>query len=149
MSENNANDVVVTPWHVWLIGVVALLWNFGGAMDYFMTQTRNEEYMSAFTAEQLEFFYGMPTWAVGTWAIAVWGSVLGTLLLLMRRGYAVWVFLASLIAMSLTAFQNYALSNGMEIMGDSFALGFTATIFLISIALFLYARAMHARNVLI
>ncbi len=149
MFENNENDVVVTPWHLWVIGVVALLWNSVGAMDYVMTQTRNEEYMSAFTPEQLEFFYGIPTWAVATWAIAVWGSVLGTVLLLMRRGYAVWVFLASLIAMSLTAFQNYALSNGMEIMGDPFALGFTAAIFLISLALFLYARAMQQRKILV
>lgn len=148
MTEENEKDFVRTPWHLWVIGVVALLWNSMGAMDYFMTQTRNEEYMSAFTPEQLEFFYGIPTWAVGTWAIAVWGSVLGAVLLLLRRSYAVWVFLASFIGMTLTAFQNYALSNGMEIMGDPFALGFTAAIFLIALALFLYARAMYARSVL-
>jgi len=149
MSDIDEENVEATPWHLWVVGVVALLWNSAGAMDYFMTQTRNEAYMSAFTPEQLEFFYGIPSWAVATWAIAVWGSVLGAVLLLLRRRYAVWVFLASLVAMTLTAFQNYVLSNGMEIMGDAFALGFTAAIFLISLLLFLYARAMHARKILI
>jgi hypothetical protein len=36
----------------------------------------------------------------------------------------------------------------MEVSGDAFSLTFTAAIFLIALALFLYARAMHKRNVL-
>jgi hypothetical protein len=149
MSETNETDVERTPWHLWVIGVVALLWNAMGALDYVMTQTRNEEYMSNFTPEQLSFFYGFPAWVDAAWAIAVWGGVLGTLLLLIRRRYAVWVFLASLIAMVITAFQNYVLSNGMEIMGDPFTLGFTAAIFLAALALLLYARAMQKRKILV
>ena len=35
-----------TPWHLWLVGVLATIWNSGGAVDYTMTQTRNESYMS-------------------------------------------------------------------------------------------------------
>jgi hypothetical protein len=149
MSDTREVGVESTPWHLWVIGVVALVWSAMGAMDYVMTQTRNEAYMSAFTPEQLSFFYGIPAWAIATWAIAVWGGVLGALLLLIRRRHAVWVFLASLIAMVITTFQNYVLSNGIEIMGDAFALGFTATIFLFALAFFLYARAMHKRKILV
>ena len=149
MSEQHETDIARTPWHLWAIGVLALLWSAMGAMDYVMTQTRNEAYMSSFTPEQLAFFYGIPAWAVATWAIAVWGGVLGALLLLLRRRHAVWVFLASLIGMAITAFQNYGLSNGMEIMGDAFSLGFNALIFLLSLTFFLYARAMRERKVLI
>ena len=149
MSETNETEVERTPWHLWVIGVVALLWSAMGALDYVMTQTRNEEYMSNFTPEQLSFFLGFPAWVDAAWAIAVWGGVLGALLLLIRRRYAVWVFLASLIAMVITAFQNYVLSNGMEIIGDAFTLGFTAAIFLVALALFLYARAMQQRKILV
>ncbi len=149
MSETREADVESTPWHLWVIGVVALVWSAMGAMDYVMTQTRNEAYTSSFTPEQLSFFYGIPSWAVATWAIAVWGGVFGALLLLIRRRHAVWVFLASLIAMVITTFQNYVLSNGMEIMGDAFSLGFTAAIFLFALAFFLYARAMHKRKILV
>ena len=149
MSEVNEIDVVRTPWHLWVIGIVALLWSAMGALDYVMTQTMNEAYMSQFTAEQLAFFTGFPTWVVAAWAIAVWGGVLGGLLLLFRQRYAVWVFLASLIAMSITAFQNYVLSSGMEVMGDAFSLMFTAVIFLLALAFFLYARAMEKRKVLV
>lgn len=148
MSETSETKDPMTPWHLWVVGIVALLWSAMGAMDYLMTQTKNEAYMSAFTPEQLEFFYGLPAWAVATWAVAVWGGVLGAILLLFRRRHAVGVFLASLIAMVITAFQNYVLSNGMEVMGDAFSLSFTAAIFVVALALFLYARTMHRRNIL-
>ena len=136
-------------WVFWLVAGVALLWNAMGAMDYVMTQTRNASYMSAFTPEQLAFFYGLPAWAVAAWAIGVCGGVLGALLLLLRKRSAVWAFLVSLIAMVITALQNYALSNGMEVMGDAFSLLFTAAIFLGAIALLVYARAMQKRGVLL
>lgn len=137
------------PWHLWVVGIVALLWNAVGAMDYLMTQTRNEKYMSQFTPEQLEYFYGFPAWVVAAWAIAVWGGVLGAILLLMRKSLAAPVFLMSLIAMVLTTIYQYVLSSGLEVVGDAFSLVFTGVIFLIAVALFLYARAMQKRGRLV
>jgi hypothetical protein len=131
-----------------VIGGIALLWNAMGAMDYIMTQTKNEAYLKRFTAEQLAFFYSIPAWVVSAWAIGVWGGVLGSLLLLLRRRFAAWVFLASLVGMVVTTFRNYVLSNGMDVMGDAFSLGFTAFIFLFALGLFLYARAMNKRGLL-
>ena len=46
MPDVNSNDVVETPWHLWVVGVVGLLWSAMGAMDFVMTQTRNESYLS-------------------------------------------------------------------------------------------------------
>ena len=149
MSDPSETAVEPTPWHLWVVGVVALLWNAMGAMDYVMTQTKNVAYMSNFSPEQLAFFYGLPTWTVATWAIAIWGAVLGSLLLLLRRRLAVCAYLISLIALAITAFQNYVLSNGMEVMGDPFALAFTGALVVIAIALLYYSRAMQKRNVLV
>lgn len=148
MSEAEGTAGTKTPWHVWVVGIVALLWNSVGAMDYFMTQTRNEGYLSQFTPEQLEYFYAFPTWLVALWAIAVWGGVLGALLLLARKRLAVPVFLVSLISMATTAVYNYGISNGMEVVGDTFSLVFTAVIFVIALGLYLYARTMHAKGLL-
>lgn len=105
--------------------------------------------MSNFTPEQLEFFYGIPAWAVATWAIAVWGGVVGALLLLMRKKIATWVFLVSLVSMVLTAIQNYVISNGLEVIGDPFSLGFTAVIFLFALGFYLYSMMMRNRSVLV
>jgi len=148
MTDLQGTRTVRTPWHLWVIGVIALLWNAMGAFDYLMTQTKNAAYMSAFTPEQLEYFYGFPTWVIAAWAIAVWGGVLGSLLLLLRKRYAVWVFLVSFVAMVLTTIHNYVLSDGLKIFTDAGTKVFTAVIFLVALALFLYARAMSKRGVL-
>ena len=148
MSESKFNHSVKTPWHLWVIGIVGFLWSAMGAMDYVMTKLRIEAYMAAFTPEQLEFFYGFPVWVDAAWAIAVWGGVVGTILLLLRMRAAVWVLLASLLAMVATAIHNYGLSNGMEVMGDTFSLVFTAIIFLVSLGLYLYSKAMDTKGVL-
>ena len=148
MSDAEETTKERTPWHLWLVGVVGLLWSAMGALDYVMTQTRNEAYLSEFTPEQLAFFLGLPAWIDAAWAIGVWGGVVGCLLLLLRRGVAVWVLLASFIAAVLTAIHNYLFANGMEVMGGAFALVFSAVILIVALALPLYARAMQKRGVL-
>ncbi|MGA2018569.1 MAG: hypothetical protein ABSH26_16620 [Opitutaceae bacterium] len=136
------------PWHVWAVGVVSLLWNSVGAMDFVMTETKNKAYMSGFTPAQLEFYYGFPLWVVAAWGIAVWGGVLGSLLLLLRNRLAVHLFLASFICMIVTSIHNYALSNGLKIMGGAEALAFSAVIVVVGALLLFYARSMCRRGVL-
>ena len=137
-----------TPRSLWIIGVIALLWNAVGAFDYLMTQTENESYMAQFTPEQLEFFYGLPWPIVSTWAIAVWGGVLGAILLLLRKRLAVPVFLVSFISMAITAFHNYVLSDGLKAIGDPSALVFSALIFVVALLLYLYSRKLMLRGIL-
>jgi len=141
-------NALPTPKHLWIVGIVSLLWGLMGAMDYVMTQTKAEAYMSQFTPEQLEFFYGFPVWVEAAWAVAVWGGVLGSVLLLMRKGLAMPMFMASLGAMVLTMIHNYVLSNGLEVIGDAFALVFTALIFVVGVVMVFYTRALTQRGIL-
>ena len=128
---------------------MAVLWNSMGAFDYVMTETQNEGYMSQFTPEQLEYFYGFPAWVVALWAIAVWGGVLGAVLLLLRKRFAAGVLLVSFLAMVVTTFHNFVLSDGLEAIGDPVALVFSAVIFVFALLLYVYARAMRNRGVLV
>lgn len=147
MTVPSRASATATPRHLWVVGVLALLWNSIGAFDYLMTQTRNESYMSQFTPEQLAYFYAFPAWVVSTWALSVWGGVLGSGLLLLRNRWAVTVFGVSLATMVLTTIYNFGLTNGVEVMG-TFGLVFSAVIFAIAVALFLYARHLARVGVL-
>ncbi len=149
MSELAAAEDPRPSWHFWAIAVVALIWNAFGALDYVMTQTRNEAYMAQFTPEQLEYFYGFPTWAVAAWAIAVWASVLGAILLLLRKRAAVWLFATSLVCIFITSVYNFILSDGLELMGGAAGLAISLAVIVIAILLLAYARAMSARGVLV
>lgn len=137
-----------TPWHLWVVGIIGLLWNAGGAFDYVMTQTRNADYMQNFTEAQLEYFYSFPAWADATWAIAVWGGVLGCVLLLLRSRWSVYVFAASFVCMLINMIYMYAINNGLEIMGGPGVAVFSFMIFAAALFLLLYARAMAKRGVL-
>jgi hypothetical protein len=118
-----------------------------GAFDYVMTQTRNEAYMSQFTPEQLEYFYGFPVWLDAFWAVAVWGGLLGAVLLLARRRVAVPVLLTSFVAMIVTSIHNFLLTDGLDVMGGA-GVAFSGVIFVVALALWLYARSLAGRGVL-
>ena len=141
------NQTSKTPAHLWLVGILALLWNALGAFDYTATQYRFDFYMSQFSAEQLEYFYNFPAWADGFWAVAVWGSLLGTIGLLLRKAWAVWLFGGAIVCLAITTVYNFVLSDGVAVMGSA-AVVFTAVIWVIALFLFFYARALSNRSVL-
>jgi hypothetical protein len=141
------NQSPKTPVHLWIVGILAVLWNAVGAFDYTATQYRIESYMANFTPEQLEYFYGFPAWVDAAWALGVWGSLLGSLALLLRKSWAVWLFAISIVGLAGTSVYNFLLSSGAEMMGEGGAM-FTGFIWLVVLFLFFYSRAMAKRGIL-
>jgi hypothetical protein len=92
-----------TPWHLWAVGVLSLLWNAFGAYDYTMTNLRDPGYLAQFPAEMMPYIDGMPVWATTAWALGVWGSLAGSVLLLMRSRFAVHAFAISLAGLAVSA----------------------------------------------
>lgn len=92
-------DGTKTPWHLWLVGVLSLLWNAFGGYDFVMTNTQGETYMRGMgmTQPMIDYFNAMPTWMYVPWTLGVWGAVAGSILLLLRTRWAVHAFALSLI----------------------------------------------------
>jgi len=90
---------VKTPWHLWAVGGISLLWNAFGGYDFIMTTTQGAAYMTAsgFDQPMIDYYMAMPTWMYGPWILGVWGAVAGSILLLLRNRLAVWAFGLSLI----------------------------------------------------
>jgi hypothetical protein len=109
-----------TPWHFWVIAVVALLWNGFGAYDYIMSQTAGDAYLTSMgmTAPQIDYLKAMPAWMTGVWALGVWGAMAGAVLMLLRSRWAVAAFAASLVGLLISLFYTHVLSNGYEVMGQ-------------------------------
>ena len=147
LPDSSAGVGKKTPVHLWIVGVLALLWNAMGAFDYLATQLKVESYMARFDAGELDYFYDIPSWAIAGWAVAVWFALAGSVGLLVRKCWSVWVFGVSIAGMVVSMVHSYLLSNGLEIMGTG-GLIFSAVIWIIAIGLFLYARAMSNQGVL-
>lgn len=147
-------DGPFVPWHLWVIGTLALLFTLVGAYDYVMSQTGNRAYMDAMvkpmgidTDVALAYFSGFPFWADAVWAIGVWGGVAGAALLLLRRALAFPVLLVSLAGLVVS--NAYAIANPVRGMTDTAATYATvAIVFALMLAVTLYARSMRRLGVL-
>ncbi len=90
---------VKTPWHLWAVGVISLLWNAFGGYDFVMSVTQGETYWraSGMTDAMIAYYNAMPTWMYAPWVLGVWGAVAGSVLLLMRSRFALHAFGLSLV----------------------------------------------------
>ena len=143
-----------TPMHLWIVGVLSLLWNCFGSYDYLMTKMRNMDYLAGMTppgvdpSTLLAYVEGMPLYAQIGWGLGVWSALVGSVLLLMRNRYAVWAFGLSLVGM--------ALSFGYMFMGPPMPGSEEAgmmkymplLIVILGIAQFAYARAAEKKGLL-
>jgi hypothetical protein len=141
-----------TPWHLWAVGVVSLLWNCFGAVDYTMSQLRNEAYLSRAAqsmgitaAEMIAFIDSFPGWVHAFWALGVWGAVAGSVLLLLRSRFAVWSFVVSLLGLAAT--QIYQAMTPKPDWADA-ATGMTILIWSVATFLLIYAVSMRNKGLL-
>ena len=137
------------PWHIWVVGILALLWNGGGAYDYVMTQTNNEAYLNILTDAQRAFVDARPIWFDAAWAFGVWGAMVGSLLLLFRSRFAKEAFAVSLIGLAASSVWSYGIADpsGFDVSG-LFSLIFSIAIAISLVVLFGYARVMTRKGVL-
>ena len=143
------STTVKAPWHLWLIGIVAVLFNAIGAFDFVMSMTQGAKYMASagMSPEQIALYLDLPVWMKAVWAIGVWGAFLASILLLMRRTLAFPIFALSLAAFLVHLFYMYVLTKGGEIMGAQMAV-VSAVIAILLLIFSWYARAMAKRGVL-
>lgn len=137
-----------TPAHLWIVGVVSLLWNSFGAFDYVMSQTENEAYLAQFTDEQLAYFAGFPAWTDAFWALGVWGAVLGSLLLLLRSRHSVIAFAVSLVGLFGSTIYMFGMTTPPPSMMTTGIIAMNVAIWAIAIGLLIYARTLTARGLL-
>jgi hypothetical protein len=136
-----------TPVHLWIVGILSLLWNAIGAFDYTATQYRLESYMSHFTPEQIEYFSAFPAWMDAAWAVGVWGSLFGSIALLARKAFAAWLFGISILGLAASSVYNFVLSDGASVMGSD-AVKITVVVWGIVLFLYFYSSSMATRRVL-
>src|SRR5687768_13892563 len=136
------------PVHLWIVGILATIWKAFGAIDYVMTQTANEAYLSQMTSEQRDYFVNFPPLLDAAWALGVWGAFLGSLLLLTRSRHAVSAFAVSLIGLAISTAYQYFVATPPGSIVNGVYLAMNIAIWAIAIALLLYARRERANGVL-
>jgi len=118
------NAPVKTPWHIWLVGLIAVLFNSVGVFDFMMSMLQGAKYLASagMTPAQIAHYQQMPSWMMVVWAVGVFGAFLASILLLLRRKQALPVFIVSLAAFLVSLLYTYVLTNGGAVMGRQMAI---------------------------
>ncbi len=146
MSGGRAAKV---PWHLWVVGVVAVLWNSVGAYDYVMTMYGGMDYLrqAGMSEPFIAAFDAMPMWMSVVWPVGVWSAVVGSVLMLARSRWAFPVFVVSLVFYLISLVHNYGMSE-VGTLGGTAGLVIAVIITLSLVFLIWYSRMMTRRGIL-
>jgi len=142
-----------TPAHLWIVGVLAVVWNAFGCVDYFMTRTRGAAWINQMMHTNdgdamMAYINAFPIWVSIGWGLGVWGGLVGSILLLLRNRHAVTVL--ALSAAGAVVGIGYQLLNpsGIAEMNEGINRTMPYIIIAIALALALYAWGQEKKGVL-
>ena len=133
-----------TPWHVWAVAVLTLLWNGSGAYTIMMAQAGR---LPGLSADEAAYYAAQPVWFVVATDIALLSALAAGVALLFRRATAVWLFALTVAAILVN--NSYELAAGTSrVLVSQGALVVTAIIAVIAVLQLIYAWTMKKRAVL-
>ncbi len=134
-----SNNSKLPVWF-WVLSVLALLWNLMGVIAYLAEAYMSDEAFKALPEAQQALYNARPSWVTGAFAIAVFAGTIGAIGLLMRKKWALSVFVISLFGVFGQMTYQFFLSETFEVMGNQFMIMPIAVI-LIAIALVFFSRS--------
>jgi hypothetical protein len=138
MNDKTVGDV---HWSFWLIGVVALIWNVVGVINFFMQM--NPDVLAVYRESERAIVEGRPVWATGAFALAVFGGALGCVLLLLRKSTAYYLFIGSLLGVIVT--MTHTLGIGID-FGLGEILGIILMPLVVAVFLIWYSKQVESKG---
>ena len=140
MSDSTS---LMIPKSFYGIAIAAILWNLFGVLAYLGQVTISPETIAELPLEQQALYQDIPIWATSAYAIAVNAGVIGSILLLMRRVWALYLFVVSFVGVIVQFSHAMLMPNMLAVAGIAGAL-FSIVITVIAILLIWYA--VYAKN---
>ena len=133
-----------TPWHLWVVGLLTLLWNAVGGFSYTMTRFGMLEQLGMSETE-IAFFESAPVWSNFFWGLGVWGAIAGSVLILLRSRFAVHATVFALIGLAGSNIWQYFVADTPESLQS---LPLTLTIWATTLFMLFYSVRMTKAGVM-
>jgi hypothetical protein len=130
---------VNTPAWFKFVAVLALLWNLLGCIAFFSDLRLSPEDLAKLPEAQQALYAARPGWAVAATAMAVFGGALGSIGLLLRKKWALPVFVLSLLGIIVQDMGLFVLADGLRLAGPV-AVVMQAVVLAVGIGLVLLSR---------
>ncbi len=132
------------PWHLWVIGVAAVLWYVSGAYTIFMAQAGM---LRGISPDESAYYAAQPFWFRAVTDVATLSAIVGSVLLLMRDGKAARAFVLSLAAILITHAYDIAMGSSRSFANQG-AMVVNLIILVVAVLIMLYASSMKKKGVL-
>ena len=133
------------PTSFWVFGGAALVWNLIGLVMYITNVMTPPETVAQMTEEAQQFYMSTPKWATAAFALAVNAGVLGSLFLLLRKSWAVPMFVLSLLSVIAQNVDAFVLRDAYGLGGIN-SLILPVPIFVVAVLLLIYSRSCKAKG---
>ena len=146
MSEESSTKATTA---FWIIAGVLLVWNIIGFMFYYQQSTLTPAIMMdlGLTPQQMAHITNTPAWGHSGYAIAVNAGVLGAILLLLRKTWAIPMFVLSLVGALVQDLDAFVLRDAIEAWGPG-GIAIPVAVIIVCVFEIWYSRALKANGVL-
>jgi hypothetical protein len=132
------------PWHLPVIGWLAVIWTALNVLDYLLTRFEVRPFLDLFPPAVVDYFLTLPLWLDLAWAVGVWSGFAGALCLVARaRAAALLMGLAAVAFLLLTLGLVFLTAPPMEMVTGPLGVWIMAGSTAIYGLFWLYARAEH------
>ena len=140
---NSTTSALNKPhWSFWLIGLIALIWNTMGCLNFFMQLS--PEMLASMPESHRSMAEQRPMWATTAFAISVFSGVLAGIFLLLKKSVCYPLFIVSLLGAVVAMIHAIAMGSALSVFSPGeIALGVLGPIVL---GIFLVWYARHAQS---
>lgn len=131
------------PRWFYVVAVIALLWNLLGCVAFIGDLRLTAADIAQMPAEHQALYAARPAWAVAATAVAVFGGVLGCIALLLRRKWALPLFVISLIGILVQDFGLFVLAKAAT-LADPVVVLLQSVVLIVAIGLIVLSRKANA-----
>ena len=133
-----------TPWHLWVVAALTLLWNGAGAATIVMAQAGSRLDMDA---HEIAYYASQPLWFVLATDVATFAPIAGAVALLVRHRAAAWLFAVSLVAVVFNNVYDVAAGTSLA-LADRGWRAVTIAVIVIALLQCVYAWTLKRRGVI-
>ena len=101
----------------WVISIIALLWYLMDMSAFFIRISISDETLLVMSENRRQQIQNIPLWVNFVFAFEVFGGALGSVGLLLRKKWALALFVISLLGVLAQTTYLYFLSNSIALMG--------------------------------
>lgn len=127
-----------TPWHLWAVAILTLLWNGSGAVTILLAQMGR---LPNIDPDEAAYYAAQPLWLIITMDIATFAPIAAAVALLLRSALSVWLFALSLALILVNNLYELVAGTSRALVNQG-ALVVTAIIVVIAVLQLVYANAM-------